>query len=276
MKRTHALGSMALLLTLAFTSCKKEDVKSDSDVQAAENNSMAESNYNDAGSLVDMSYTAGTNMSFRETNEEGMLSSCVTVTVDTVSSPRVITLDFGASNCMCIDGRNRRGKIIATYTGKYRDAGTVVNISFDNYFVNDNQIKGTHKTTNMGYNAAQHLVHKVEVNGQIVKANNGGTITWVSTREREWVAGANTPINILDDTYSITGNASGTNADGTSYTINITQALVRKMNCFWFESGKLDVTPSGRLVRTLDYGTSGCDNKATVTIAGLTFNVVLF
>jgi hypothetical protein len=275
MKRTSALGFMALLLTFAFTSCKK-DLKSDTDVQSAENNSMAESNYNDVTTLVDMSYTAGTSMNFREMNEDDLLgSSCVTVTLDTVSSPRVITLDFGTANCMCVDGRNRRGKIIATYTGKYKDAGTVVNISFDNYFVNDHQIKGTHKTTNMGYNAAQHLVYKVEVNGQIVKANSGGTITWVSNREREWVAGAGT-LSILDDTYSITGTANGTNADGTSYAIAITAPLVRKMNCFWFESGKLDVTPSGRLTRTLDYGTSGCDNKATVTIAGIIFNVVLF
>jgi hypothetical protein len=118
-------------------------------------------------------------------------------------------------------------------------------------------------------------VYKIEVDGSIIKANNGGTITWKSTREREWVTGSNTPAYILDDTYSITGSANGTTATGDAYTISITQALVRKMNCYWFESGKLDVTPAGRVTRTLDYGNTGCDSKATVTIGGTTFNVTL-
>jgi len=82
-------------------------------------------------------------------------------------------------------------------------------------------------------------------------------------------------LNVLDDTYSITGSASGTRANGESYTITITQALVRKMSCYWFESGKVEITPAGKLTRTLDYGSTGCDANATVTIAGVSFNIVL-
>jgi hypothetical protein len=47
------------------------------------------------------------------------------------------------------------------------------------------------------------------------------------------------------------------------------------MSCYWFESGKVDVMPTGRLTRSLDYGSSGCDNKATVTIGGNTYNIAL-
>ena len=274
------LGLMACFLITSFIACKKES-KDDSDTQPAQDNSMAESNYNDANTMVDASVAAGTSFSFRQsTNQDvarmdGILGSCGTVTIDTVSSPRSVTINFGTSNCLCADNRYRRGKIIATWTGKYRDPGTVVTITYDNYFVNDNQIKGTHKTTNMGLNNASHLVYKIEVDGSIVKASNGGTITWKSTREREWVAGSSTPLNILDDTYSITGSASGTVASGEAYTIAITQALVRKMSCNWFESGKIEVTPAGRLTRTLDYGSTGCDNLGTVTIGSATFNVTL-
>jgi hypothetical protein len=278
-RQSVLLGLIACcLITFSFTACKKDSKKEDSDTTPAQDNSLAESHYNDVNTMVDASANAGGSFSFRSaTNarEENIFGGCTTVNIDTVNTTRSITIDFGTANCLCADGRNRRGKILATWTGKYRDAGTVVNISFDNYFVNDNQIKGTHKTTNMGLNTANHLVYKIEVNGYIVKGNNGGTITWVSTRNREWVDGANTPLNILDDTYSITGSASGTIASGDSYTITITQALVRKMSCYWFESGKVDVTPTGRLTRSLDYGTSGCDNKATVTIAGNTYNIAL-
>lgn len=282
-KQSIFLGIMAcFFLSLSFTACKKDSKPAgNTDTAAAQDNAMAESSYNDATTMVDASVTFGTNFSFRvATNEpaariEEVLGNCVTVTLDTANANRSVVIDFGTTNCLCIDGRKRRGRILASWTGKYRDAGTVVNITYDNYFVNDNQIKGTHKTTNMGLNNAGNLVYKIEVDGIIVKADNGGEITWKSTRQREWVAGASTPLNILDDTYSITGSANGTVASGDAYTINITQALVRKMNCYWFESGKIELTPSGLATRTLDYGSTGCDPNATFSVAGVTFNVVL-
>jgi hypothetical protein len=271
----------SLLVVLSLIACKKDgDKNGDSDVQPAQDNSLAESNYDDATIFVDLAATNGASFSFRQAlngnqREESVLGGCTTITVDTANATRVVTIDFGVNNCLCADGRNRRGKIIATYTGKYRDPGMVLNITFNNYFVNDHQIKGTHKVTNMGNNNAGNLVYKVEVNGQIVKASNGGTINWSSTRQREWTAGASTPLNFTDDAYAITGSATGTTAAGEAYTITITQALLRKMTCRWFESGKVEVTPQGKPTRTLDYGSSGCDANATVTIAGQTFPVVL-
>jgi hypothetical protein len=280
-KHSLALGLSAfLLITFSFYACKK-DSTADADTTSAQDNSYAEASYNDVNTMVDGSASAGTNFSFRmATNDanarlEGPFSGCGIVTIDTVNTIRTITINFGTTNCLCLDHRYRRGKVIATWTGKYRDSGTVVNITFDGYAVDDNLIKGTHKTTNLGKNTAGHLVYKVEVNGQIVKANNLGTATWISTRQREWLEGSSTPANPADDTYSITGSASGTTAAGISYTINITQALIRKMTCPYFESGKVDITPSGKATRTLDYGTTGCDANATVTISGVTIPVVL-
>ncbi|MCS3796898.1 hypothetical protein [Niastella sp. OAS944] len=281
-KRSILLGIMSCcLIATTFTACKKDSKdKTDSDTVPAQDNSLAEGNYNDVNMMVDASVNAGASFTFRQaTNESGarvedVLGGCTKVTLDTANTACTLTIDFGTTNCKGPDERYRRGKILATWNGKYRDKNTVVNITFDNYFVNDNQIKGTHKTTNLGYNTAQHLVYKIEVDGSIVKANNGGTILWKSTREREWVTGSNT-LSILDDTYSITGSASGTTAEGSAYTITITQPLVRKMNCYWFESGKLNVTPAGRLTRTLDYGNTGCDSKGTVTIGNTTFDVTL-
>jgi hypothetical protein len=280
-RRSIFLGLVACCLVTSFVACKKDAKEAATDITAAQDNTMAESNYNDATNMVDASYALGANFSFRtETGQnvariEDVTGGCATVTVDTASSTRKITIDFGATDCTCPDARKRRGKIIATWTGSYRTAGTVITISFENYFVNNNQIMGTHKTTNQGLNNAGNLVYKIEVSGTIVKAN-GGTITWNSTRYREWTAGANTPMNPFDDAYSITGSASGTTAAGSSYTINITQALVRKMSCAFFESGKIELTPTGGTTWTLDYGNTGCDANASVSVLGLTYNIVLF
>lgn len=281
-RRSIFLGLAACCLVTTFVACKKEAKNAATDITAANDNAMAESNYNDATNMVDASAALGTSFSFRtETGQhvarvEDVLGSCATVTIDTVSTTRKITIDFGTTDCTCPDQRKRRGKIIATWVGtRYRDQDTVITISFENYFVNNNQIMGTHTTTNQGLNTAGNLVYKIDVKGSIVKAN-GGTISWNSTRYREWTAGASTPMNPLDDAYSITGSASGTTAAGATYTINITQPLVRKMSCYWFESGKIELTPTGGATWTLDYGNTGCDAKATVTVVGLSYDIVLF
>lgn len=280
-KKITIFALSAIVLTGVYlTSCKKSSTTKDTDVESSENNALAEAQYNDVTTLVDQAALSGdviVGMAGGNSvnGSDGSLgSSCATITTDTVTVPHSVTIDFGTSNCLCKDARFRRGKIIASFTGRYRDAGTVINITFVDYFVNDNQLKGTKTVTNQGFNNAGHPVYKVEVNGQIIKANGAGTITWVSTRSRAWVAGFDTPV-WTDDVYSITGSASGTNASGKAYTINITEPLVRKMDCRWFESGKLDVTPDGEPIRTLDYGNTGCDANATVTILGYTFPIVL-
>jgi hypothetical protein len=281
-RKSIFLGLVACCLVTSFVACKKAAKDAATDITAANDNSMAESNYNDAINMVDASAALGTSFSFRtETGAnvariEDVLGSCATVTIDTVSATRKITIDFGTTDCVCPDGKKRRGKINATWAGtRYRDQGTVITIGFDNYFVNNNQIMGTHKTTNQGLNTAGNLVYKIEVSGSIVKAV-GGTITWNSTRYREWTAGANTPMNPLDDAYSITGSANGTTVLGTSYTINITQPLIRKMSCYWIESGKIELTPTGGTTWTLDYGSTGCDADASVSVLGLSYNIKLF
>jgi hypothetical protein len=100
-------------------------------------------------------------------------------------------------------------------------------------------------------------------------------MTWTSSRNREWIAGSATQFNWLDDEYSITGSASGTNFEGTSFTVNITSPLIVKLDCRWITKGTFDLTPTGKLTRTFDYGNGSCDANATVTINGTVFPVTL-
>lgn len=276
------LHLLAVTGTLALSSCQKTGSdKNANPAEAAENNAFAEAQYNDVTTLIDQASVSGSVTFGAAGGSSGagglgtLGSSCVSVSVDTASNPRTIIIDFGSANCLCLDNRLRRGKILASYTGKYRDAGTVINITFENYYVNEHKISGTKKITNQGNNQAGNLVYKVEVAGKVDKANGGGTYTWNSTRYREWKEGKSSPVNVLDDVYGITGEASGTTVEGTSYTIVAVQELVRKMNCRWFESGKLELTQTGVPKITLDYGTTGCDANATISILGVGYPVVL-
>ncbi|MGZ4035817.1 MAG: hypothetical protein ACXVPU_04895 [Bacteroidia bacterium] len=267
---------VAATVGILFTSCRKQkDDPKDSDTSAAADNALAEGTYNDVHNIADEAATGSLTsyLTVNNSEQKAYLSTCATITNDTTVTPHILTIDFGAVNCLCNDGRNRRGKINVSYSGHYRDSTAVHTITFTNYYVNDNQIMGTKTVTNNGHNSAGHLTYSVSVNGTIIKAD-GKTITWTSNRTREWIVGESTP-TWTDDVYLITGSASGSSSAGGSFTMNITTALKKEIGCHHFVSGTLELTPTGKYTRYVDYGSGACDNLATVTINGNVYNITL-
>jgi hypothetical protein len=280
---TLGLTIAAIALTSTFSSCRKDKMndpeEKDKDTSSAADQSLASTTVNDMTSIADEAGRTYSVSSFKTADTEGILStSCATVTVDSSAAPaRTITVNFGTSNCLCNDGRYRRGALVFAFTGKYRDSLTVITVTPQSYFVNDNQVTGTKSITNKGHNASNHLVYEINANIQIIKANGAGTVSWQSTRQREWVSGESTMV-WSDDVYSITGNASGTNANGHTFTSVITTPLVRNMaiGCRkHFVSGVLEHTPAGKATRYIDYGSGACDDQATVTINGTSYTITL-
>ena len=47
------------------------------------------------------------------------------------------------------------------------------------------------------------------------------------------------------------------------------------LNCRWISSGAIEVKPEGKLKRMVDYGAGSCDASATITIACISFPIVL-
>ncbi len=275
-----SLGILTLVIVCAgiFSSCKKKETEEkDSDTTSAADQALASTTVNDMTSISDEAGRNNSISSFRTSESNALLSSCATLTFDTLAAAKTITVNFGATNCLGNDGRDRRGEIILSFTGRYRDSSTVITVTPQNYFVNDNQVTGSKTITNQGHNAAHHLVYSINANIQIIKANNAGTVTWQSTRSREWTAGEST-LTWQDDLYSITGSASGTTANGNTFQSVITSPLIRNMaiGCRKnFTQGVLAHTPGGKATRFIDYGNGACDNLATVTINGTVYNITL-
>lgn len=280
---TLGLSIAAIVLTSTFSSCRKSKMtdpeEKDKDTSSAADQSLASTTVNDMTSIADEAGRTYSVSSFKTADMEGILStSCATVTVDSSAIPaRIITVNFGTSNCLCNDGRYRRGVLEFSFTGKYRDSLTVITVNPQNYFVNDNQVTGTKSITNKGHNTSNHLVYEINANIQIIKANGAGTVSWQSTRQREWVTGEST-MTWSDDIYSVTGNASGTTANGHTFTSVITTPLVRNMalGCRkHFVSGVLEHSPSGKATRYIDFGNGACDDQATVTINDVAYTITL-
>lgn len=272
--------ALGLLSLFALVSCRKDKKdEPDNDTTSAVEYAMADNAFSDVSGITEEAYD-GSLDSYRSAGQNRILTTCATISFDTSSSPKTLSIDFGASNCLCGDGNFRRGKIIVTWSGAYRDSGAVHSITFNNYFVNDNQLLGTKTVTNNGAATGGNPVYSVTVNGSVVwdpqYFDGGGTSTYTSSRTREWIAGFNTPA-WSDDVYLISGTASGTTRTGSAYAMATAEPLKKEIGFRHFTDGVLNFTPAGKFTRAIDYGyvNGGRDNLARVTINGVSFNIQL-
>ncbi|MGH2648266.1 MAG: hypothetical protein ACRDE8_11890 [Ginsengibacter sp.] len=86
--------------------------------------------------------------------------------------------------------------------------------------------------------------------------------------------GNGTPFYPLDDKFEITGNASGSNSNGNTWTSEIIDPLIKRFTCPWRVKGTVNIT-RGATMAVLDYGDGSCDNKTTITINGITDIITL-
>ncbi len=258
---------------IALNSCNKE--KTDTDFTTANNQALADETYNDVNNVSDEASQTGS-VSYKDNDANSLLSGCAIVTRDTVSAIRSTTIDFG-TGCTGIDGKTRKGKIMISYNGPYRQEGTTITVMFEDFFVNDNQVLGTKTIHNDGLNGAGNPSFTINVQGQIILANNLGTIVWTSARIREWIAGVSSPSRD-DDQYSITGSANGTDAGGNEFTATIVDALIRNLapTCRrHFVKGNVLIQRSGKPDKSIDFGNGDCDNQAVVTVNGTSHIITL-
>ena len=274
MKKQRVLFLAVLLMgAMSLSSCMKKDLfEDDADITSASDHASGDQASSDALSMADAA--AGGNADFRLASSADVMTGCAVVTRDTVN--RIITIDFGTGCTGNWDGRVRKGKIIITHTGgNYFDSLSVKTITFQDYYVNDNHIEGTHIVTNNGRNAAGHYNWTVLAQNMRITAPDGQTHTFTSTRNREMLSGDQTPLNWRDDEYSITVSTDGLNRRGINYHAESSEPLHRSMSCRWIDSGKMIITPDGKPTRTVDYGSGTCDDIATVTVRNRTFNITL-
>jgi hypothetical protein len=267
MKTRHAY-LIAGVAALWLTACRKEketdDTVLDLDTTSASDNAKADDAFNDILAVVD-----------KAVKDNGLRDLCdPTVTFDTLSTPRTITIDFGDVNCTASNGRLRRGRINVAYTGRYRDQGTVITITPQNYYVNNNLVLGTKTVTNMGLDSNDHPYFTVVVNGSLTAADGSWVATHQAQRIRTWIAGYNTP-ELSDDEYLITGTGNGVNRNGLPYALTITQPLHVKLSCPFIVAGTVQITPASRPTRTIDYGNGSCDSTFTVSVNGHTFTITI-
>lgn len=274
MKKLNLLAVLAISVSLATftTSCTNDETDNASLTVTAQDETQLSSISDDVVSSADDvittieagNYAAAPSASAAQKVPTPRIIEGVIVTYDKTGNefPKTITLDYGTTGLTGKRGNVFKGKITIVVTGKLFVAGSMRTYSFDNFSVNDNVVKGSKKVTNTGNNS-----WSIEVKDTVVRTD-GKTVIWNSNRTRTRNLNG-TPLDFSDDTLSFEGTASGVNAKGVAYTIEITKPLI--ISGFWpvFVKGTTLLTSEKRTV-VIDYGDGNKDMIATATSNGVT------
>lgn len=286
MKNISLLLTLLLGIAVLYSSCKKNNDDNTEDLNAVYNNAASEATYNDVVSIGDESVIDEDLSSFKMNDAEKISAPCATITRDSSGVPWTTTIDFGTTNCLCNDGKYRRGKIMLGHPPPhaFHDSGMVIHYEFMDHYVNDNKVFGTIDVTNHGFSPEGFPHFKWEITGGLILADLGDSIHWYSNQVKAYLAGYNTPNTRLDDIIGIHGGSGGVTQTGESYTaiIDSTAPLIRKFEIGCrkhFAAGTVSITQGNLPVRVMNYGeqfpTITCDEVADCEINGVNYVVNL-
>jgi hypothetical protein len=268
MKYTRFILAAGLIIGLSITACKKNSLEEfETTFELSGDQAIAENLTEDARDLLDEVAVDKNLMGARETQTAQTMNnlSCATVTVTPASGfPKNIVIDFGAG-CTSQNGVTRKGKINVVLSDSVRKSGSTAVMTFNNYFVNGYKKEGTITWTNTSTPNTKSWQRKVE-NGKIT-APDGRYWLHSGIKSITQTAGANTPLILLDDVFSITGSHTVTNAAGNTRTATITEALQKKTICENIDKGKVKIEGATHTAM-LDFGDGTCDRIATISIDG--------
>jgi hypothetical protein len=210
---------------------------------------------------------------------------CLIVTIvasgnSTSPFPITITLDFG-SGCACGDGHTRKGKIIAKYTDRLLHPNSKANIQFEDFSIDSIQIDNSTSFTIANTGTQDSLQLTIDIDAKLSKSN-GNYTEWHSHKVITRTEGGTTATP-LDDVMQIEGNASGTVKRtnlAVAWKAQITDPFIKKFTCRWISKGTIKVgrenlSANSQWIGILNYGDGNCDNLATLTLDGVSYQITL-
>lgn len=269
MKYTFLIAAALITIGMATTtSCKKSDIDDfETTFELSGNQAISDNLTEDARSVLDEAAVSVNLMGSRPTEvaQTTNILSCATVTVTPGAFPKTITIDFGTTGCTSPNGVFRKGKINVVISDSIRRTGSTAVMTFDSYYVNLYKIEGSITWTNTTTPGSFSWTRKVE-NGKVTSPDGR---YWLHNGLKSVVqtSGSSTPLNLLDDVYSITGNHTVTNAAGASRTATVLEALQKKTICENIDKGKMKIE-GGSHTAVIDFGDGTCDRVATISIDG--------
>jgi hypothetical protein len=270
----NSVALFAFAGLLAFSACKKDQTTWDGELTSTVDNNFADSEFNSIRNMVDTEGTSDSSIYGKVSGTTGLFcpTSVTNVTVTSATTAN-LTIDFGTGS-NCLDGRLRSGKIHAAFNGKWKDAGSTVVITPENYRVSGYSFAFTSTVTVNGRDGNGDLNWTTVTDNAVLTSTSGSTIMWDATRTTTWIEGEGS-LDPSTYAYEVTGTSEGTARNSLHFVANIDQPLRVELSCGNIVSGVWSITPDGREKRIIDYGGPGCDNQATLTVGSYTTAVTL-
>ena len=265
MKKTslfHYLFALSLLLT--FTACKKDSKSEDTDIAThaddqSEVSAEVDAVANDADIALESNsaFTGRFNGTGGINGTQGVICDA-TVTVNTASNPRTITITYNDTNCLGTHFRTGVVVISMAQGVQWKNAGAAITVAFQNLKITrlrDNKsitINGSQTYTNVSGGLLINIValgtitHAITSNGLSITFDNGSQRSWQVAKQRVYSFNGS---GVLTTTGTHTdGNNTGiaewgTNRFGGVFATSIVEPLVVRQDCnFRLTSGKVKHT----------------------------------
>ncbi len=268
---TKLLTAVLITATFSLNSCKKEETLVKTNTTSKPHSSDLISKRQMEANVATMKLSSflqnllASSTRYMKTDDfiEGF--GCATVTVDSSSSPRIATFDFG-SGCTDANGKFYSGSIVIQYTSPDLSAvNSQMNCTLNNFTADTVTYNGTFDYTNTGPSGLGHPTGAINVNMSTNFVHDNLTLTGNNTISFEWQSSRNTAY--------VTISGTGTDNNGISFSQNTNAPLGLKDidGCReHFSSGVLYIIfpafPGQE--QEIDYGTGTCDDQATMSIGG--------
>jgi hypothetical protein len=257
---------------LAVVACKKDETPSN-EVQAQLDfaKQVLQANNAMVGSSVEMGQGSEKHASGGFNGElDERCGSILATPSDPLAFPKTLAFDYG-TGCTDWAGVTRSGAVTLVFD-KIWEPGTTTSVTYTEFVESGVKMNGglsfsnTSSNTGFAFNLKATALTRTEVNGD--QSSVASDLNFQQT------AGQFTFWDWQDDVYQITGTSAYTLANGETGALAITEALVKANNCQWVSKGKGTITWNG-IVMDIDYGDGTCDNKATVTVNGVSYEITL-
>lgn len=268
MKSFISYAFSSIVFSFFIFSCSKKDNGTDSNTDEPTAISLTM-----ASSLTETLYDDVFNQISLESENNGIserlngVQGCATVTLfpaDLTTFPKTMTIDYGVG---CTIGPiTRKGKLIANLSGRIKNPGSTMSVSFENYAVNDYKLEGGYTISN---NTANDILtfSTQTTNGKLTYPS-GLVYTHTGLHTYTQIGGSGTS-TFVDDSWSIIGEGSTTSSANQNLTVKIKTPLVKNVACGSIVSGEQSFqynTISG----SLNFGEGQCDRLATLKIGAYT------
>ncbi|HQF48699.1 MAG TPA: hypothetical protein PLO52_02095 [Flavobacterium alvei] len=281
---------VTMLSIVTFVGCNSNETVDGSTTTAAITadetvvNSEIDATVDDVSIIAEDQYDVQKSASSTAKTTAGMVSmlpACATITKVLTNDTWTRTIDFGTQGCALPNGNIVKGKIIISFSKNFTTPIRTISYTLEGFYHNDKLIEGsktiTHELKTSDLLATIHPVttHSVDVK---ITYPDGKIYTRIGTRVREMVEGFATITNWEDNVFKVWGYNITTFPNGSKYTCTTqkTTPLLIKMSCKmpFPVSGIVEIVKNDNKA-TLDYGNGDCDKLATITVNGVTKDIVL-